>query len=209
MSDKIESSETTENGLESKPGNEFGFKGLVNQNSVNYFDNYLNQFKNQYQQLGFIQVGVFADISEQGNKVFPCFTYTVGIEENYNLPELIVVGVDNQMAANVINNIMHQVRIKDFIPEPFKVYDQFTSVKMCLVPVMVPAKETLMTLTSLFYLNKNKDTGIENIDFNVFQIIWADTQNKFPWEEGFEEEFMEDALCLFDEKTFDKLKDLK
>lgn len=28
----------------------------------------------------------------------------------------------------------------------------------------------------------------------------SDTQNKFPWEEGFEEEFMEDALCLFDEK---------
>ena len=201
MSEKIENSEQV------KPIDNFG--GLLNQNSVNYFGGHLGHIHDPYKQLGFVQVGVFADVDELGDKKFPSFTYTIGIEENYNLPELIIVGVSNKTSATIINDIMHWVRTKDFTPEPFKVYNQFTNFKMCLVPVMVPAKETLMTLTNLFYTNKNIAVGIMDNHFNAYQIIWTDTQNHFPWEEEFEEHFMDDALCLFDEETFDKVKDLK
>ena len=201
MSEKIENSEQV------KPID--NFRGLLNQNSVNYFGGHLGHIHNSYRQLGFVQVGVFPDNDEFGNIKFPSFTYTIGIEENYNLPELIIVAINNKIAASIINSIMHWVRTKDFTPEPFKVYDQFTNFKMCLVPVMDSAKDTLMTLTKLFYTNKNKATGVNDSNFNAYQIIWTDTKNKFPWEEGFEEQFMDDALCLFDEETFVKVKDLK
>lgn len=200
-------SENIENSEQVKPID--NFRGLLNQNSVNYLGEHLCHIHNSYKQLGFVQVGVFADMDEIGNKKFPSFTYTIGIEENYNLPEFVIVGVNNKMAGIIINDIMHWVRTKGFTPEPFKVYNQFTNFKMCLVPVMVPAKETLMTLANLFYTNKNKAVGINDNHFNAYQIIWTDTQNHFPWEEGFEEQFMDDALCLFDEETFEKAKDIK
>jgi len=185
------------------------FKGLVNPDSFKYFNGDFDNMEKIYNQIGFVQIGVFPDIDENENENFPAFTYTVGIEENYSLPELIIGSVNNQNAAIIINDIMHWVRTKDFKPEPYKVYNQFANYKMCFVPVMLEAKEALMTLTSRFYENKKDDKKLENSNFNAYQIIWTDTKNNFPWEEGFEDKFLDDILCLFDEDTFNKVKDLK
>lgn len=185
------------------------FKGLTNPDSFKYFNKHLAHMEKPYTGLGFVLVGVFAEIDDDGNKTFPSFTYTVGIEENYGLPEFIITSVNNESAAKIINDIMHWVRTKDFVPEPYKVYNQFTNFKTCFVPVMLEAKESFMTLAGTFYENKSEDLKLETSDFNAYQIIWTDTKNNFPWEEEFEDNFIDDALCLFDEDTFDKVKDLK
>lgn len=185
------------------------FKGLTDPDSYEFFGKKLPNLKDPYQALGFIQLGVGAAIDEEGDKIFPGFTYTVGIQENYNLPEFLIIAVNPKSASEIINIIMHWVRTKDFVPEPYKVYTQFSNFKMCLIPVALEVKNDLMSVANVFYRNKNIYNFGSNELYGAYQIIWTDTKNNFPWEDGFEERFLMDAMILGTDEVIEKVKDIR
>ena len=110
----------------------------------------------------------------------PSFAYSIGLWQGFNHPEIICFGLSTKTLHTIINNAAEIVKGGDTIKLGI-VYDQLFE-KSSAEFIEVDSRN----------LNDYFGAAIDyyGITFPAFQLIWTDRQNKFPWQEGFEEEFI-------------------
>ena len=111
----------------------------------------------------------------------PPFAYTIGLSQ-FNLPELLLVGLNAQTAAGILNPIAEQMKVnKEAIkvgptPSGFKLR---TGEDLRLEVRQVDDKYRAVTE----YLIQAHDRYGSRL--NVLQVIWADDKNVLPTEPGY------------------------
>ncbi|MFC3161558.1 protein of unknown function [Chryseobacterium arachidis] len=135
----------------------------------------LEQTRQNIEQFG-LQV-----IMVSSTEYLPSFAYSVGLEKTYKHPEIICFGLSNDLAHKIINDIAEILKKGEAI-QSGKVYDEiFNNSRAYFLNV------DKRNIPDYFgsALNYYQDKG-----FDALQLIWTDRNDKFPWEENFEEEFL-------------------
>jgi hypothetical protein len=117
----------------------------------------------------------------EATEYLPSFAYTIGLWKNYNHPEIIVFGLTvktlhevlNIAAENIKNGKVYQTNTNcsDFFNEGY-------SQLICVDP---------RNIRDYFGYAIWFNGGPE---FPARQLVWTDRKNKFPWQDGYDEEFL-------------------
>lgn len=109
----------------------------------------------------------------------PSFAYTTGLT-NYELPELIVVGLPMQTAKIFLNRFGTEMADgKKFeLNKPYFGYSSNDDYPSAFIEVSEESKAEYMTLTYKFYNQ-----------FEAWQFIWCDTRGNLPWHECYDSQF--------------------
>lgn len=110
----------------------------------------------------------------------PSFAYSIGLTRTYNHPEIICFGLPNSLGHEIINDVTEIIKGGKII-ESGKVYPEiFKDSRATFLKVDKRSIKDYFGAALNYYINE---------DFNAFQLIWTDRNDKFPWEDNFEEEF--------------------
>ena len=129
---------------------------------------------------------VLDDIREFGQHVLavaeddvgPGFVYSIGLFENYAHPEIIIIGLRQELAHLLINNIAFDIKEgKTFTPGEFHegVLDDF----LCYFAAVHPEHYRDFVGWARWYYGGD--------DFPLVQCIYPTTNGVFPWEKDFPE----------------------
>jgi hypothetical protein len=111
----------------------------------------------------------------------PSFAYSIGLTKSFSHPEIICFGLSNNLAHEIINDVAEIVK-KGEIIESGKIYSEiFKDSRATFLEVDKKNIPDYFGAGLNYYGNEK---------FNAFQLIWTDRNDKFPWEEYFEEEFL-------------------
>jgi Domain of unknown function (DUF4262) len=112
------------------------------------------------------------------------WTYSLGIYDTCGQPELITVGLPSEVAKSCLNEVTRRMRRGiDVTKERQK--ELIANVDCELRIVGRKWVRRLMNFSNWY----NGDT-----DYPVLQVIYPDRQNRFQWEEGFENRFIQPLL---------------
>lgn len=138
-------------------------------------DDLLNQTKLNIEKFG-LQVIMVASTNYS-----PSFAYSIGLTRTYNHPEVICFGLPNDLGHEIINDVAELIRNGAEI-ESGKIYTEiFNNSKAMFLNIDEKNIDDYFGAGQNYYKNEN---------FNALQLVWTDRNNKFPWEENFEEEFL-------------------
>ncbi|MEM7504042.1 MAG: DUF4262 domain-containing protein [Pseudomonadota bacterium] len=111
----------------------------------------------------------------------PCFTYSIGIEKTSAHPELIVTGLKRDIAHWIINEYNHRIMGGETF-EPDKLYSGFLdNFEVMFRPVLKRYYEEYFGWGQWLY-------GSD--EFRVFQLIFPNTNGKWPWDSEAPDEFI-------------------
>ena len=110
----------------------------------------------------------------------PSFAYSIGLWQTYQHPEIICFGFSNDLGHTILNDVAELIKNGERM-EAGKNYDNiFEDSKAEFLNVALDNISDYFG-TALNYYEGNK--------FPALQLVWTDHDDKFPWEEGFEEKF--------------------
>jgi hypothetical protein len=111
----------------------------------------------------------------------PSFAYSIGLTQTYNHPEIICFGLPNDLGRAIINDIAEIIKKGETI-EIGKIYTEiFKDSRAVFLKVDERNIDDYFGAALSYYDDKN---------FDALQIVWTDRNDKLPWEENFEEEFL-------------------
>lgn len=111
----------------------------------------------------------------------PSFAYSIGLLETYNHPEIICLGLPNDLGHAIINDIAELIKNG----ERFEAGKISTKIfKDCRAAFINVDKRNIDDYFGAA-LNYYGDTG-----FDALQVVWTDRNDKLPWEDYFEEKFL-------------------
>jgi len=117
----------------------------------------------------------------------PSFAYSIGLYTTYKHPEIICFGLPNSLGHAIINDVANLIKGGESI-ETYKNYDNiFKDSRAEFLPVDERSIKDYFGGALNFY---------ETIKFPAYQLVWTDRNDKFPWEDNFEEEFLHDQPLL-------------
>lgn len=112
----------------------------------------------------------------------PPFSYSIGISQTTGAPEIIIVGLDGNVAHSLINDY-HRMVAAGRRFEPHTSYDEFLEgYDVRFGPVSREHRETYMR--SACWLHKGPD-------FKAVQMLWPNKAGLWPWDEDAPESFRE------------------
>lgn len=124
----------------------------------------------------------------------PSFAYSIGLWENYHHPEIICFGLPTDVGHGIINDVAEIIKRGEEI-KAGKIYTEiFQDSRASFLKIDKRNIEDYFGAALTYYKNDR---------FNALQLIWTDRDDKFPWEKGFEEEF------LFKQPLLDRNVDFK
>lgn len=136
------------------------------------------------EQVGWSSIGVFNAV---GDEPTPSFTYTIGLRETYDHPELIVYGLEAETAHGLIASAV------DLLKEGAVLEDGGRYAKVLrghdVAARLVPEPGYPLNVARMYYGD----------DVRAVQLVWPDAAGKFPWEEDFDQQF--DGLQVFPDGT--------
>jgi hypothetical protein len=144
-------------------------------------DNLLVQTKKNIDKYG-LQV-----IMVSGSDYSPSFAYSIGLYGTYNQPEIICFGLPEKLGHEIINDVAELIKNGQII----KTYINYDNIFNDSRAVFLPVDDRNISDyfgAALNYYDKTK--------FPAVQLVWTDKNDKFPWEENFEEEFLHDQPLL-------------
>ena len=108
----------------------------------------------------------------------PGFTYSIGLYKNFNHPEIIMIGLNLDLAHTLINNIGEDIRAgKEFKSGEFYT-DILDGFNCLMVEVDKDYYDEYFGYGKWFY---------KNSDFPVLQCIYPTVKGVFPWEKEWPE----------------------
>lgn len=116
-----------------------------------------------------------------GDGPLPPWAYSVGMWLTCQSAELIACGIPARNAAGIINAIGSRIADGDQIGPD----DVLTDI--CPAPLMVRPVDLSWRMTSLFALS---DEFYGFVRPPYLQVVWADPNGRFPWEPGFQADFL-------------------
>lgn len=111
----------------------------------------------------------------------PSFAYSIGLWQKYNHPEIICFGLSVQTLHTLINDVAELIKQGNVIETGRSYNDFFENGTAEFLKIDSRNIGDYFGTALDFY-------GVE--DLPALQLIWTDRSNKFPWNEGFEVEFM-------------------
>jgi hypothetical protein len=123
-------------------------------------------------------------LSVSSNVVTPNFTYTTGIYDNCNQPEIITIGLPHNVAGSALNEAARRMR-KGIDLSKGRHSDLLGKVDVEFHPVHPRWLHHIMLRTDWFY---------EGGDVPVLQLVYPDLKNRFPGELGFDVAFEQPIL---------------
>lgn len=114
----------------------------------------------------------------------PPFCYTVGLIKSFNHPEIIILGLRYEIAHPLLNTVGFQIKQGEVF-SPGNRYDSITEkYDTQFVEVTLENISEYFGILIGYTRHHNDATPIR-----ALQLVWPDPQNRFPWENGFEEKF--------------------
>lgn len=111
----------------------------------------------------------------------PSFAYSIGLTQTYNHPEIICFGLPNDLGHVIINDIAEIIKSGERF-EVGKISTKiFKDSKAAFINVDKKNIDDYFGAALNYYGDK---------DFDALQVVWTDRNDKLPWEENFEEEFL-------------------
>lgn len=124
----------------------------------------------------------------------PSFAYSIGLTKTFNHPEIICFGLSKGLGHQIINDVAEIIK-KGEVIEIGKIYSEiFENSRATFLKVDQRNIADYFGAALNFY---------ENEEFSALQLIWTDRNDRFPWENNFEEEF------LFKQPLLDRNADFK
>ncbi|MFB9080514.1 DUF4262 domain-containing protein [Flavobacterium procerum] len=112
----------------------------------------------------------------------PSFAYSIGLWQKYNHPEIICFGLSTSLLHKIINNVAEIIKAGESIITEKNYFDRiFDNSKAQFLKVATQSIDDYFGTAINFY---------DRNDFPTLQLVWTDRNDKFPWEENFEEEFL-------------------
>ncbi len=103
----------------------------------------------------------------------PQFTYSIGINQKQNKPDLIIIGLKAELAHSIINNYKDRL-LSGEVFDTGKFYSDFLGgFDVCFIEVDKSHYEDYLGWG--LWLNKGDD-------FKVLQLIWPTTAGQWPWD---------------------------
>lgn len=116
----------------------------------------------------------------QATSYLPSFAYTVGLWENYRHPELIGFGIPIELLHLILNKAGELVKSGEII-QSNKQYEDFLEAYLTtFIPVDPRSIKDYFGAAVERY---------QSLDFPALQFIWPDKNQRFPWDDGFEEKY--------------------
>ena len=134
----------------------------------------LNQTKEHIEKYGLSVIKI------ESTDYLPSFAYSIGLKETYNHPEIICFGLGTQLLHEIINDVAEIIKTEGKL-NPSKEYKNvFQNSRAKFLQI---DKRNIQDYfgVAIKYSDGNEIEGL--------QLVWTDRNNKFPWEDGFEEEF--------------------
>lgn len=110
----------------------------------------------------------------------PAFAYSIGLWKTFKHPEIICFGLTIKTLHTLINNVAELVKQGQVIITN-KNYDEFFDNSHTQFLNVHPGYLSNYFGTAINYYGSDK--------FPALQFVWTDRNNKFPWDQDFEEEF--------------------
>ena len=116
----------------------------------------------------------------------PSWLYTVGLLKTWSHPELIVFGLGPQNAYGGISAVVDEIRSGVVHPvgrdKPFDIQ----GVASCFIPVL----EDYWKYPCDYLLGASHYYGATGAPYDprALQLVWADEEGRFPWDESFDGE---------------------
>lgn len=110
----------------------------------------------------------------------PSFAYTVGLWKNYNHPEIISFGLTTKTLQSILNDAGEIAKAGQKIEVSKNYTDFFENSDTQFLKVDYQNISDYFGKAISYY---------KTIDFPAIQLVWTDRNNKFPWENDFEQEF--------------------
>lgn len=102
----------------------------------------------------------------------PGFTYTVGLFDSYQHPELLVIGLSGQLSHHMISNVATAAR-KDEPLDLGAASDDILEGFSCVFAQVPVERYADYVLSARWYYRGD--------DFPLYQIVWPDEQGNYPW----------------------------
>lgn len=119
-------------------------------------------------------------VKVDGNGYAPAFAYSVGLTETMNHPEIICFGLPKNLMHALINDVAEIIRVDGKIDLDREYTTVFKNSRAAFLQVDAENIGEYLRVAARHY---------DTTDFDVIQLVWTDRNNKFPWEEEFEEAF--------------------
>ena len=118
--------------------------------------------------------------SKTNDPAEPPFSYTVGLQESYGGPEFIMFGLESKVAHSILG--LCAERLKDMRPLDLNQlnHDLIDGYPCLFVQVPRDRYNDYVYSALWFYAE---------LEFPMFQIVWPDSDGRFPWHQGADESF--------------------
>jgi hypothetical protein len=132
---------------------------------------------------GWSCIGVFPTADDPG----PSFSYTVGLDLNYDHPELVVVGISATPAHQILALAVN--RIQDgstFTAGTYseEILDNYRAAFLKVEEIHHPIYPLSMA------------TRLQGDEVTALQLLWPDQEGRFPWHPDFNPKFKEHQPML-------------
>jgi Domain of unknown function (DUF4262) len=128
-------------------------------------------------------------IQVRSENEIPGWSYTIGLFEVFGRPEVIVVGLEEEMAHFVLNEVADRYRRGTTLGEGDRLSDLLGNVDCEFRFVETRwVRQGLMGYAEWFYRDD---------EFPALQCIYPDLDGKFPWEDGFDASWRGMQALLF------------
>jgi hypothetical protein len=134
----------------------------------------LNQTKEHIKKYGLSVIKI------ESTEYLPSFAYSVGLTETFNHPEIICFGLSTELMHQLINDVAEIIREEGKLDLNKEYSNVFENSRAKFLQIDKKNIEDYFGV-AIKYFGTTKINGL--------QLIWTDRNNKFPWENGFEEEF--------------------
>lgn len=111
----------------------------------------------------------------------PSFAYSIGLWQKFKHPEIICFALPEDLGHAIINDVSEIIKTGEKISTEKTYFEIFKDSKGKFLNVDPNNIDDYFGV-AIEYYNSNK--------FPALQLIWTDRNDKFPWEENFEEEFI-------------------
>lgn len=112
----------------------------------------------------------------------PSFAYSIGLWQKYNHPEIICFGLSTSLLHTIINDVAEIIKTGESIITEKNYFDRIFDNSKAEFLKVDPQNIDDYFGTAINFYNTN--------DFPALQLVWTDRNDKFPWEENFEDEFL-------------------
>lgn len=116
----------------------------------------------------------------QSTGYLPSFTYSVGLWQTYNHPEIICFGLKTDLMHAIINDVADLIKKGEKIKSDLEYNNIFKDSIAVFLDVDKRSIGDYFGVAIDYYNSKG---------FPALQLIWTDRNNKFPWESDFQEDF--------------------